>query len=92
MPRVELTRAFLEAAASLPSAIQRAIERKLLFLAQNPRHNSLRLERFQGWPDHWKMRVNDNYRILLRMEGSADEQVFTALDVGPHSIYSKWNR
>jgi mRNA-degrading endonuclease RelE of RelBE toxin-antitoxin system len=92
MARVELTRAFLEAAASLPAGIQKAIERKLLFLVQNPRHNSLRLERLQGWPHHWKMRVNDSYRILLRQEGSAEEQVFIAVDVGPHSIYSKWNR
>jgi plasmid maintenance system killer protein len=92
MARVELTRAFLEAAASLPANLQRAIERKLRFLAQNPRHNSLRLERLQGRPDHWKMRVNDNYRILLRQEGSMEEQVFVAVDVGPHSIYGKWNR
>ena len=92
MARVELTRAFLEAVASLPASIQRAIERKLHFLAQNPRHNSLRLERLQGWPSHWKMRVNDSYRILLRQEGSAEEPVFVAIDVGPHSIYGKWNR
>lgn len=92
MARVELTRAFLEAAASLPANIQKIIARKLQFLAENPRHNSLRLERLQGWPDHWKMRVNDNYRILLRQEASPEEQVFVAVDIGPHSIYSKWNR
>jgi mRNA-degrading endonuclease RelE of RelBE toxin-antitoxin system len=92
MARVELTHAFLKAAAALPESVQRAIERKLTFLRQNPRHNSLRLERLQGWNDRWKMRVNDNYRILLRLESSGEEQVFVAEDVGPHSIYSKWNR
>jgi mRNA interferase RelE/StbE len=51
---------------ALPPEVRAAVKKQLDFMADDPRHPSLRLKRIQGTADWWEARVNDSYRFGLK--------------------------
>lgn len=90
MAWVRLDGTFADAYRKLPRDVQRATDKALLKLQENPPRPSLNLERIKGTEAYWSIRVNLAYRILLRLEQEGDIEVFTAVDVGPHDSYRRW--
>lgn len=83
MPAIELTERFRRAYAGLPPQIQAKVRKALRFLAENPRHPSLRSKPIQGAPGIYAARVDRAYRMTyerlpgdvlrLRVVGRHDE-------------------
>lgn len=90
MAWVRLDEAFAEAYRKLPRDIQKATDKALLKLQENPPRPSLNLERIKGTEAYWSIRVNLAYRILLRLELDGSTEVFAAVDIGPHDSYRRW--
>ncbi len=72
MARLILTRRAREQVAALPRAVQEAADEALLRIGASPREAGKQLRgRLRGT---WAARVG-GYRILYRIEGTADERV-----------------
>lgn len=91
MAWVRLDNLFAEAYGGLPKDLQKATDKALLKLQENPPRPSLNLERIKGTEVYWTIRVNLKYRILLRLEMEQEKEVFVAVDVGPHDSYRRWS-
>jgi plasmid maintenance system killer protein len=78
---VVLHDSFLVAAYDLPKDVTRKLLKALTLFHRNPRHPSLNFENLHGRSDSLKsIRVDDNYRIILREGNVAPELLY----VGPH--------
>jgi hypothetical protein len=83
MPELERTDHFDRRFRSKPNQQQIAILKALKFLADNPRHSGLHVERVSSYPGVWSARVNrsdrltfhwgDDGRIVLRTNCHHDE-------------------
>lgn len=87
MIRTRWERSFQKALLKLPADLQQAALDALEKLLEEPPRPSLRLEKLRGTSGYWSIRVNRGWRILLRLEESAEGKVYVALDVGPHDVY-----
>ncbi len=63
MPKIKLSKRFINAYASLPAEIRAKIDKAIRFLAENPRHPSLQTKPIQGAPGFYEARVDINYRM-----------------------------
>ena len=63
MPKIKLSRRFLEAYAGLPAEIRKKVDKALEFMRENPRHPSLRTKPIKGAPGFYEARVDINYRM-----------------------------
>ena len=67
----------------LPSSLQKQIDNKLIRLAENPGHPSLRTKRIQGTERLYESSVNMDVRLVWHYE---EDQLIVLLDVGHHDI------
>lgn len=81
---MNLTRSnrFVRSYVQLSVEERRQMDAHLRFLAENPRHPSLRARRWSG-SDLWYARVNRNLRLFYRM---TDDDNAVLVDVGHHDI------
>lgn len=63
------------------------MQNKLLLLAENPLHPSLRVKRIQGSAGLFECSVNMDIRIIWRLEGNV---LTLLLDIGHHDILKKF--
>jgi hypothetical protein len=57
-------------------------------LSKNPNTPALRLKPLEGVEGVWSIRVNDNFRILLRIAQDKDGPPYYLLtDMGNHDVY-----
>lgn len=66
---------------------KKLLKNKLLLLAQNPFHPSLRTKRIQGTDDLFECSVNMDLRIIWYYEG---EKIIAIVDVGHHDILKQF--
>lgn len=59
---------FKECFVFLPEEIQRIAEKKLLLLAQNLHHPSLRVKKMAGTDDIWEASITMNYRLTFKIQ------------------------
>lgn len=72
---------------SLTATEKKQLRNKLLLLAENPLHPSLRTKRIQGTDDLFECSVNMDIRIIWFYEG---DQLIILLDVGHHDILKQF--
>jgi mRNA-degrading endonuclease RelE of RelBE toxin-antitoxin system len=63
------TKSFIKDYQVLPISLQRAAEKQLERLAENPRHPSLNVKKMQDPRNIWEARVTKGYRLTLQMDG-----------------------
>ncbi len=63
MPKIKLSRRFLEAYADLPAEIRKKVDKALGFLKENPRHPSLQTKPIKGARGFYEARVDINHRM-----------------------------
>lgn len=66
---------------------QSQVKSKVRILAENPMHPSLRTKRIQGSNRLFECSVNMDIRIIWHYDG---ERIILLLDVGHHSILSRY--
>lgn len=69
---------------TLPSEVQRALDKALKFLLQNPRHPSLRTKKIPG-TEIWYARAGKAYRFTFQFRG----ELVTLRRVGTHAMITK---
>ena len=63
MPRIKLSKRFLDAYADLPPEIRLKVDKALRFLKENPRHPSLQTKPIKGARGFYEARVDLDYRM-----------------------------
>lgn len=66
---------------------KKQLKKKLILLAENPSHPSLRTKRIQGTSDLFECSVNMDIRIIWHYEGY---KMIILLDVGHHDILKQF--
>ena len=66
---------------------KKQLKNKLMLLAENPSHPSLRVKRIQGTDGLYECSVNMDVRIIWYYEG---DTIIILLDVGHHDILYKY--
>ena len=67
--RAVYAKRFVEAYASAPPHVQRAVDRRVALLLENLRHPSLRAKKYDEARDIWQARVDGGWRFYFRIEG-----------------------
>jgi mRNA interferase RelE/StbE len=75
-----LTSVALDSYDSAPRPIQKAFEKQLKLLVENPHHPSLRVKKYNSAEDKWQARVNRNWRFYFKIDGDT----FIIQDIIPH--------
>ena len=70
----------------LPKAIQQKLEKQLHFLAENPKHPSLRIHRLGDSGLYWEFCIDRFYRGVFRI----GEEGFELLFAGTHKLIDRW--
>ena len=78
--KVVLTDRAIEALKDAPSAVQRAFDKQLRFLADNLQHPSLHAKKLDEATDVWQARVNRDWRFYFTI---ADDR-YTITNIIPH--------
>lgn len=78
--RLYYTDRFLKDYAHAPLAIQRAFDRKAVFLVTNLHHPSLHAKKYNKPEEVWQARVSDNWRFYFKIE----DDVYHLLRIIPH--------
>lgn len=66
---------------NLPKQIKKKFKKQLIYLKENPKHNSLQIHRLEG-SDFWEFYVDKGYRCVFKQEGN----VYKLYYVGTHDI------
>ena len=72
---------------ALSAQEKKQLRNKLLLLAENPMHPSLRTKRIQGTKDLFECSVNMDIRIIWFYEG---DKLIILVDVGRHDILDRY--
>ena len=80
-----LSAEFLQAYRTLDPEIRAKVKRSYELFITNPRHGSLRFKRIRSRRNTYSARIDDNYRVLGRLDGN----VITWYWVGPHDEYER---
>ena len=72
---------------TLSAQEKKQLRNKLMLLAENPSHPSLRVKRIQGTDGLYECSVNMDVRIIWYYEG---DTIIILLDVGHHDILYKY--
>jgi mRNA-degrading endonuclease RelE of RelBE toxin-antitoxin system len=67
--RIFLSDRAIEAIAKAPSAVRRAFDKQLRYLAGNLRHPSLHAKKFDASRDLWQARVGKGWRFYFTIAG-----------------------
>jgi mRNA-degrading endonuclease YafQ of YafQ-DinJ toxin-antitoxin module len=78
---------FVKTYGKLPAQLRKQIDVKLLRLADDPNHPSLRTKRIQGTQRLFESSVNMDVRLIWHYEGDA---LIILLDVGHHDILKQY--
>ena len=78
---------FLKSYKKLTAQLQKQIDNKLILLAKNPNHPSLRTKRIQGTERLYESSVNMDVRLIWYYEGDI---LIIILDVGHHDILKRF--
>jgi len=78
---------FVKSYGKLPAQLRRQIDNKLIFLAKDPNHPSLRTKRIQGTERLYESSVNMDVRLIWYYEG---DNLIILLEVGHHDILGKF--
>ena len=71
MPEIELTESFFKWYNQLPPEIKKKTQKALGFLAENPRHPSLKSKPIEGAKGIYEARVDQKYRLTYeRLPGN----------------------
>lgn len=76
------TVAFMRDYERLPRKVQTTLDGKLVRLANNFRHPSLRAKKMEGYENIWEARITKGYRFTF----SKDESGYFIRRAGPHDI------
>ncbi len=76
--RIRRTHQFVRAYTYAPLHVQRAFDRKIVFLLKNLRHPSLRAKKYDE--TRWQARVDGGWRFYFRIDGDT----YILLDIIPH--------
>jgi plasmid maintenance system killer protein len=91
MPRVRIDPSFerrLDDYASMRDRIVSALQRFMI----GPARRGANFEPLEGTDGrYWSLRVNRNFRIILRRERDAEGEIYAAIDLGPHDIYRRYS-
>ena len=82
MPKVIASDDFLELLDRLPANLRERTHGKLLLLADNPRHPSLRVKRVTDTKGIWEASVTMGVRITFEWQGDR----IILRKIGPHDI------
>ncbi|MCL2814175.1 MAG: cytotoxin [Oscillospiraceae bacterium] len=77
---------FIKHYAKLTAAEKKQTDAKLIKLAENPLHPSLRTKRIQGTESLYESSVNMDIRLIWHYE---EEQIILMLDIGRHDILNQ---
>jgi hypothetical protein len=69
----------------LPAQVRKHTDRKLLYLARDIGHPSLRVERVRKYADVYEGSINMQYRFLFQIASEA----YVLLRIGKHDILEK---
>ena len=83
---IELTERVRRDYRTLPKPVQKKFKKQLEFLAENPRHPSLRIHRIRGSSDYGEFYIDDAYRCIFRRQGN----VYYLLAAGPHQVVDEF--
>ena len=72
---------------TLSNTERKQLQNKLMLLAENPMHPSLRTKRIQGTTDLFECSVNMDIRIVWYHEGKT---IIIIVDVGHHDILKQF--
>ena len=78
---------FVKSYKKLTSQLQEQIDKKLILLAANPSHPSLRTKRIQGTERLFESSVNMDVRLIWHYEG---DMLIILLDTGHHDILKQF--
>jgi mRNA-degrading endonuclease RelE of RelBE toxin-antitoxin system len=81
--RIILTETLREDYRQLPGHIQKKFDKQLRFLAQDPKHPSLRIHRLG---DHWEFYIDIYYRCIFQQDGNT----YILKHVGGHKIVNQF--
>jgi len=87
MNEIVLTQRLKDDYKSLSSSVQKKLKKQIQFLAQNPKHPSLRVHRIQG-TSYWEFYIDRSFRCIFRQEGT----VYYLLAAGPHKVIDEFAR
>ena len=82
MPNLILSKRFSQTVHALSANEQKRVNRALMRLQENPRHNSLRTKKIMALDDIFESRVSDSIRVIWQWY---DGQILLLL-VGGHEI------
>ena len=85
--QLTFTERFQKHYKQLTAQEKKQLQRKLLLLAENPMHPSLRTKRIQGTADLFECSVNMDIRIIWFYEG---DKLIILVDVGHHDILKQF--
>jgi plasmid maintenance system killer protein len=71
---------FRKSYRAAPAKVQRALDRRVRFLAEDLRHPSLRAKKYDETRDIWQARVNGGWRFYFQVAGNA----YHLIDIIPH--------
>ena len=77
---------FIRNYAKLTAVEQKQLDAKLIRLAENPFHPSLRTKRIQGTASLYESSVNMDIRLIWHYE---NKHIILMLDIGHHNILNK---
>jgi mRNA-degrading endonuclease RelE of RelBE toxin-antitoxin system len=80
--KIRLTETFRKDYRSLPQDVRKKADKQLRFLAENPRHPSLKVHRIEGTSAFWEFYVDRSYRGVYTQEGD----IIVLRYIGPHDI------
>jgi plasmid maintenance system killer protein len=89
MPRVRVDPGYLRARKRLSSKLAERADAALVKFLEDSPSPGLNFEALQNWPGYYSIRVNRNFRILLRREQDDSGEVFAAVDVASHDVYRR---
>jgi mRNA-degrading endonuclease RelE of RelBE toxin-antitoxin system len=78
--QIVLSDAVIEALKDAPPPVQRAFQKQLRFLAQNPHHPSLRAKKYSEASDIWQARVTRDWRFYFGIK----DDVYVIRALIPH--------
>ena len=88
-PRVRLSPRFLKALRKVDERTRESAQRALSNFLRDPGYPSLNFELLRGSKGVWSIRVNDNFRILLRESEDEEGTYFVATHLAKHDIYKR---
>ena len=89
MIRLRIDPGFERALRRLAPSIRKRAKDALVKFIEDHTRPGLNFERLSGWSDCYTIRINRNFRILLRREEDGDDDegpLYAAVDAGPHDL------